>query len=208
MFLKFEYTYILVKAKTILEKYNITRPTLCAWIKSGKIKYTKTPGGQYDYIDPNLVRIDMNCKRYNIIYSRVSTLNQKENLKRQTERLKSFCSSKGIIIDDVFEEIGSALNYNRIKYNKIIDLILDGKVENLIIEYKDRFLRIGFEHLQTICNKFKTNLIVLDNSLYSDKDKFKEITDDLVSIIHHYSMRLYSNRKRKQIVDLLQHDNS
>jgi predicted site-specific integrase-resolvase len=176
---------------------------LSAWVKNGRIKYTILPGGQYDYIDPNYVRIDMKLKRYNIIYSRVSTNSQRENLKRQTERLKIFCSSKGIIIDDVFEEIGSALNYNRLKYNKVIDSILDGKIENLIIESKDRFLRIGFEQLELICKKFNTNLIIVDNSLYSDKDKFKEIIEDMISIIHHYSRGLYSNIKRKKIEELL-----
>ena len=82
----------------------------------------------------------------------------------------------------------------------IFNKIISGEVENLVVEYKDRLLRIGQEDFERLCKKFKTNIIIIDESLYdTEKDKQKEITQDLVSIIHHFSMRIYSSRKRKNI---------
>lgn len=190
-----------MKNKEICELYGITRVTLCKWVKAGKIKYNILPSGRYDYI----INENNNSKEYriNIIYSRVSTSIQKENLERQINRIKEYCSSKGCIVDEVLSDIGSALNYNRRNYNKLLNLILDKKVDTVFLEYKDRLLRIGFDDFEKICTKFGTNVVVIDNSEV-DKDKKQEITEDLISIIHHFSMRIYSNRKRKKIIDLVQ----
>lgn len=78
------------------------------------------------------------------------------------------------------------------------------KEENLYIEYKDRVFRFGFEEFELICKKFKTNIIIIDDSVYDkNKNNVKEITEDLIAIIHHFSMKIYSSRKRKKIIDLI-----
>lgn len=84
-----------MKAKDIMIKYNITRKTLSNWVISNKISYNVLPSGRYDYEINDIKQV----KRLNIIYSRVSTTNQKSNLDRQIERLQNYCSSNGIIID-------------------------------------------------------------------------------------------------------------
>lgn len=194
-----------MKAKEILKKYNISRNTLTNWVKNNKIYTEKTPTGRYDYF----FKTDIpNNNRKNIIYGRVSTTIQKDNLNRQVERIKQFCYSKGIEIGDVYTDIGSALNYNRSSYKKLLFEILSGEINKIIIEYKDRLLRIGFEELEYICKKFNSEIIIIDNSLYdSDKSKQKEITEDLISIIHHYSMKIYSSRKRKKIEMVIKEEN-
>lgn len=138
-----------------------------------------------------------------VIYSRVSTSIQKENLQRQTQRIKEFCSAKGYVVDEVLSDIGSALNYNRKNYTKLLNLVINKKIAKIVLEYKDRLLRIGFEDFERICKSFGTEIIVIDNT-NGDKSKQQEITEDLVSIIHHFSMRIYSSRKRKKIIDLVQ----
>jgi len=190
-----------MKANEILKKYNITRNTLYNWVKNNKIFYEILPSGRYDYFFKKDVE---NNNRKNIIYSRVSTTTQKDNLNRQIDRLKQFSTANGIIINDVYSDVGSALNYNRTKYKQLLSEVISGQIDNIIIEYKDRLLRIGFEDFKFICEKFNTKIIVIDESLYdSDKTKQKEITEDLISIIHHFSMKLYSSRKRKKIIDVL-----
>lgn len=193
-----------MKAQEIMEKYQITRNTLCNWVKAGDIKIEKTPSGRYIYHDKSSELIS--SKRKNIIYARVSTSAQKDNLVRQIDKLKSYCSSQGILVDDVYEEVASALNYNRVKYQKLLKEICSNQIETIIIEYKDRLLRIGFEELELICNIFNVKIIVLDNS--ERKDSKQEITEDLISIIHHYSMKIYSSRKRKKLEDYIKDDNS
>lgn len=188
-----------MKSKEICNKYQITKLTLHKWVKSGKIKFNILPSGRYDYIyEPDKV----DESRVNVIYSRVSTNAQKENLQRQTDRLKDYCSAKGFIVGEVLSDIGSALNYNRKSYNKLFDLIVTKKVNTIFIEYKDRLLRIGFEDFERLCTFFGTKIIIIDNS-ENTKSGQQEITEDLISIIHHFSMRIYSSRKRKKIIDII-----
>ena len=197
-----------MKAKEVREKYGISSNTLCSWVKRGLIEFEVTPSGRYIYGS----KIDKYSKleerkRKNIIYARVSTSIQKDNLQRQIERLKSYCSSKGVIIQDVYEEIASALNYNRLKYKKLLKEITEKSINTIFIEYKDRLLRIGFEEFEYLCSLFGTKIVIIDES-NNDKNKQQEITEDLVSIIHHYSMKIYSNRKRKKIEEALKDDNN
>ena len=72
----------------------------------------------------------------------------------------------------------------------------------IYVEYKDRMLRIGFEDFERICKHFGTKIVVIDNT-GNYKTKQQEITEDLISIIHHFSMRIYSSRKRKKLIDLI-----
>ena len=97
------------------------------------------------------------------------------------------------------------MNYNRKQYNKLLNLILDNKIKNIFIEYEDRLLRFGFDNFITICNKFNTNIIVINKS--ENKDTIKEITEDLVNIIHHFSSKIYSLRKNKNKIIEIINDN-
>ena len=184
-----------MKAKEIMLKYGICRETLWRWVKSGKIKYVKTPSGRYDYID-KIEPINSSNKK-TVIYSRCSTSGQKDNLERQIERLKLFASANGLLVDHVYQEIASALNYNRREYRKLYKDIISNNISTIIIEYKDRLLRIGFDDFQELCNLFNVKLIIVDNS--DDKTKQKEIVDDMIAIIHHFSSKIYSSRKNNQV---------
>lgn len=187
-----------MKAGEVLKKYNIHRNTLLNWVKKGLIDYDTSPSGVRDYLPKRDVQKD----RKTIIYARVSTTAQKENLERQIERIKSFCSAKGIIVDDVLSDIASALNYNRKSYIKLREMIINKDVDKVVCEYKDRILRLGFEDFESLCKSFGTEVLIIDKS-EKDKSKQQEITEDLVSIIHHFSMRIYSSRKRKKIIETI-----
>jgi putative resolvase len=187
-----------MKAREVLKKYSISRNTLHHWVKRGKISYGRTPTGQYDYF-PVEASVAVASERATVVYARVSTSAQQENLNSQIERLKAFCSARGYILDTLYFDIGSALNYNRKKYAKLYQAIVENKVERLVIEYKDRLLRFGFEDFERLCALFGTELIVLDHTKGS-KSSESEMTEDLISIIHHFSMRLYSSRRGKKVL--------
>jgi len=191
-----------MKAKEVMLKYGICRETLCRWAKTGKIRYNLTPTGRYDYIDKIEPNTEINRKT--VIYARCSTIGQKDNLERQIERLKSFASAKGLTINHVYSEIASALNYNRKEYRKLYKDIISNNIETIIIEYKDRLLRIGFTDFEELCKLFNVNLIVIDET--NDKSKHQEIVEDMVAIIHHFSSKIYSTRKRKKIIDAIASD--
>lgn len=194
-----------MKAKEVMELYNITRVTLSNWVKNGKIKYTIKPSGHYDYHPHDILKPK---ETKTVIYARCSTTSQKENLDRQIDRLKSYASAQGLIVNEIYSEIGSVLNYNRKKYRKLYESIILGQIDTLIIEYKDRILRIGFDDFNELCRLHNVNLIIVDESIDKNKSKQQEIVEDMISIIHHFSSKMYSNRKRKKIIDTIKDVNS
>jgi predicted site-specific integrase-resolvase len=84
-------------------------------------------------------------------------------------------------------------------------MVLENKINNIFIEYEDRLLRFGFDNFVTICKKFNTNVIVINKS--ENKDSIKEITEDLVNIIHHFSSKIYSLRRNKSKIIKIINDN-
>jgi putative resolvase len=193
-----------MKAKEVMFKFGITRNTLYNWVKNGKINVNKTPSGRYEYVINDFKE---NSNRKNVIYARVSTSNQKENLERQIERIKLFASSKGVIINQTYTDIASALNYNRNSYVNLINSIMNNEIDKVFIEYCDRLVRFGYEDIERLCKKFNTEIIVIDDEFYNkDKNKISEITEDLISIIHHFSMKIYSSRKRKNIIEMIKEE--
>ena len=191
-----------MKAKKVMEFYGINRDTLCRWVKNGKIKHTVLPNGRYDY-DLGMVGGPTveEARRRSVLYCRVSTSSQKDNLTRQVERVKSFASARGIVVDKCHQEIASALNYNRREYRKLYNDVANGEIDKIVIEYKDRLLRIGFDDFAELCKIKGTELIVIDES--TDQNKQSEIVNDLVSIIHHFSSKIYSSRRKKNLENLI-----
>ena len=180
---------------------NVTTQTLRNWDKQNKLKPVILESGHRRYTNEhlNLINGIKESTKINVIYCRESTKMQKEFLKLQEEKIKEFCISNGIKIDKVISEFGSALNYKRQGLLELIDLITKNKVENLIIYYKDRLVRFGYELFEELSNKYNFKILIIDSS-ESNKSKEKEFADDLISIIHYFSMKLYGSRSYKQKV--------
>jgi putative resolvase len=181
-----------MKAKDVMLKYDICRETLWRWVKLGKINYTKTPSGRYDYHD-KVSNIEDN--RRVVIYARCSTSDQNDNLDRQIERLKLFASSKGLIVNKIYSEIASALNYNRKEYRKLYANIIANNIKTIIIEYKDRLLRIGFQDFEELCKLHNVNIIVID---YTD-DNHNDVIDDTKQIVNDLLYNVLPKQKIKEI---------
>lgn len=180
---------------------NVTTQTLRNWDKQNKLKPVILESGHRRYTNEhlNLINAIKESTKINVIYCRESTKIQKESLKLQEEKIKEFCISNGIKIDKVISEFGSALNYKRQGLLELIDLITKNKVENLIIYYKDRLVRFGYELFEELSKKYNFKILIIDSS-ESNKSKEKEFADDLISIIHYFSMKLYGSRSYKQKV--------
>lgn len=189
-----------MKAREMMKKYNVCRQTLHRWMKEGKISFTILPSGRYDY---GVLKTDQPefVEKRTVIYARVSTSGQKDNLLRQIERIKAFSSTNGFVVDKVYSDVASALNYKRSGYCRLLEDVCAGRVDNLIIEYKDRLLRIGYDQMEQICKIFGTKIIVIDQT--DDQDLNKELTEDLISIIHHFSSKMSSLRRNKKKLEQL-----
>jgi predicted site-specific integrase-resolvase len=162
----------------------------------------KLASGHRRYTDEHLKIFNKSFKnkeRWNIIYCRESTMQQINSLNNQINKCKEYCIGKGLTIDKVITDNLSALNYKRSGLNEILKLILDNKIENLIIYYKDRLTRFGFEMFEEFSRINNFNIIIIDNS-ETDKTKETEFAEDLISIIHHFSMKIYGKRSYKKKV--------
>jgi len=194
-----------MKAKEVLRILKVDRTTLSTYIKQGKIRYIKLHNGRYDYNDEDVYKLigkKLKVKnRKNVIYCRVSTYNQKIDLDNQENQLRNYCSSNGIKVDIVFKDIGSGLDIEKRKqFSKLLDMVLKYEVDTIFITYKDRFTRISFNLLKEIFSNFGTKIEpIFEDKLDDEKMLEKEIFKELISIIHSFSMRVYSSRKKNRL---------
>ncbi len=188
-----------MKACEVMSLLHITRPTLCKYLKVGYIKATKTTAGQYIYDDDSVYAFigQKKHKENKIIvsYARVSTQNQKDQLISQNQRIYESCISRGLNLDMQLSDIKSGLSENREGLQKLIRLVIENKVKLVVIENKDRLVRFGYEILESVFRYFGTSILVLNDSV-QNKSYEQELTDDLISIIHYFSMKSYSHRRK------------
>lgn len=112
--------------------------------------------------------------------------------------MKTWANAKGYIIDDIQTDIGSGLNYKRKNWNKIIYNVLSGNKTKVIVSHKDRFIRFGFDWFEELFVKYNSEIIVVKNEKLSPES---ELVDDIVSILHVFSCRLYGLRKYKKEIE-------
>ena len=186
------------KPKDFAELLGVSVKTLQRWDRDGILKANRTPTDRryytYDqYLQFKGIQTE-NDIRDIVIYARVSTRNQKDDLQNQVEFLKQFCNAKGIIVNQCIEDFGSGLNYNRKKWNKLLDEVMENKIKIIVISNKDRFIRFGYDWFEKFCEKFNTKIIIVNNETLSPNE---ELVQDIISILHVFSCRLYGLRKYK-----------
>ena len=187
------------KPKDFAELLGVTVKTLQRWDRDGILKANRTPTNRryytYDqYLQFKGIQTE-NDTRDTVIYARVSTRSQKDDLQNQVEFLKQFCNAKGIIVNQCIEDFGSGLNYNRKKWNKLLDEVMSNKIKTIVISNKDRFIRFGYDWFEKFCEKFNTKIIIVNNETLSPNE---ELVQDIISILHVFSCRLYGLRKYKK----------
>lgn len=187
------------KPKDFSRLLNVSVKTLQRWDNDGILKAHRSPTNRryytYDqYLQFKGIKVKDDTRKI-VIYTRVSTKNQKDDLKNQTIFLQQFCNAKGMIVDECIEDFGSGLNYNRKKWNKLLIDVMEQKIKTIVISHKDRFVRFGYDWFYRFCEKFNTEIIVVNNENLSSRG---ELVEDIISIIHTFSYKLYSLRKYKK----------
>lgn len=135
-----------------------------------------------------------------------STAKQKTDLKNQIETLKQFCFMNGYQISGIFSDIASGIDFEKRKnFFKMLDEIIEGKVEKVIITYKDRLSRVGFGRFKYLFEHYHCQIIVMSD-IGSEKLDSEEIFEEVVSLLHCYSMKLYSSRRVQKIKEALSDD--
>lgn len=138
-----------------------------------------------------------------VIYSRVSSSQNKSNLDSQANRLAQYCIAKGYRIEKIIKEIGSGINDKR---PKLLQLLTDKNITLIVIEHKDRLTRFGFNYIEKLLAMQNINIEIVNN-VTTDKE---DLMQDFVSIITSFVARIYgqrrSKRKTEQLIKELEHD--
>ena len=204
------------KLKDFAELLGVSVKTLQRQDRDGILKANRTPTDRRYYTYDQYLQFKgiqtKNDRRDIVIYARVSTRNQKDDLQNQVDFLKQFCNAKGMIVNQCIEDFGSGLNYNRKKWNTLLEEVMENKIKTIVISSKDRFIRFGYDWFEKFCEKFNTKIIIVNNETLSPKE---ELVQDIISILHVFSCRLYGLRKYKnqikedeEIVKELQNGNN
>jgi predicted site-specific integrase-resolvase len=182
-----------MKAKKVLEILGIHRVTLCRYVKEGRIRAKKLPNTTYDYNDDDVYKMaGLENKRHFVIYSRVSTHKQKNDLENQTNAIKSFMSAKGIKTNKVYTDIKSGMTLDRKGFMELLADVQANKIDTVFITYKDRLARLSYELVVKLFDKHNVRIETIYNDKKTDE---QELFEDLMQIIHGFSMKMYSKRR-------------
>ena len=188
-----------MKAKEVLKLLKITRPTLSKYVKEGKINVKQCVNGQYIYNKDDVYNLLLKENdRQDVIYARVSSSNQKKDLENQLDTLRQFCSYNGIIIDQEYKDICSGLDLDRKQFQNMLDEITDFKIKTVYVTYKDRLTRLSFNVLKSLFAKYGCDIVVL-NDIDNEKQIEKEIFEEIITLLHYFSTKMYSNRRKEKL---------
>ena len=183
-----ERLYTLKKACLLL---GLHPRTIQKWDKQGKIRIVRTPGGRRRIPESEIRRLQGEKGIRSIIgYARVSSNTQKDDLERQVKYLQEYG------VHEVITDIGSGLNENRKGFLKLLDKILHNEVDKVVILYEDRLTRFGFDTLKRVFEEHGTSIEVINQT--DAKPPQQELVEDLITIISHFSGKLYGMRSHKQ----------
>ncbi|GAB1545434.1 hypothetical protein NUACC21_81100 [Scytonema sp. NUACC21] len=179
----------------------ISPSTLRRWEEEGKLIPERTLGNQRIYNESHLaIAKSLKSGKYPtrvVIYCRVSSNNQKDDLLSQVKVMESFCLAQGVCVTQTMQEIGGGLNFKRPKFLQIIQWAIAGELKSLYVAHKDRLCRFGFDLVEQIVLWGGGNIIVANAETLSPHE---ELTQDLLAIVHCFSSRLYGLRKYKSKV--------
>lgn len=139
------------------------------------------------------------AKKKIIGYCRVSTSAQKDDLKTQIENVKAYMYAKGYQFE-IIDDVGSGINYKKKGLQQLLSQINNREVSKIVVLYKDRLVRFGYEMIEYLCQINGVEIEIIDNTECS---KEQELTDDLIQIITVFANKLYGQRskKTKRLID-------
>ena len=187
----------------------VSAQTLRNWDNNGKLHPHHTSSNGYRYYSHEQLNQVMNMKpnlnRKIIGYCRVSSHKQKDDLERQIENMRMYLISQGKPFE-IISDIGSGINYKKKGLKQLLKLITQNKVDKIVVLYKDRLLRFGFELVEYIASLYNCEIEIVDTTKKSEQ---QELVEDLVQIITVFSCKLQgkrANKTRKMVKELIEDD--
>ncbi len=188
----------LLSIKQAANQLGVSVSTLRRWDETGVLVAQRTPKGHRRYdlskINPNLTRNKVEQQRKTIAYARVSSHDQKSDLQRQIEMLELYCSAQGWSFE-VISDLGSGMNYHKKGLKRLLDNILDNKIDRLVLTHKDRLLRFGAELVFALCEARQVEVVIINQG--ENLSFEEELAQDVLEIITVFSARLYGSHSKK-----------
>lgn len=187
----------------------VTAQTLRNWDKSGKLKPHHTSPNGYRYYSENSLNQLLNkpvAKIGKVVgYCRVSSPKQKDDLERQIENMQMYLLAQGKPFE-IISDIGSGINYKRKGLQELIKGMANRSINKVVVLYKDRLTRFGYELIEYIASLYDCEIEVVDTT---EKTEQEELVEDLVQIITVFSCKLQgkrANKAKKMVKELTEID--
>ena len=174
--------------------------TLWRWIREGRIRAIRGPSGRWlipwSEIERLRGKTEVSERVRAVIYARVSSRKQAEqgDLDRQVEVLRKYAAEQGYEIVAVLKDVGSGLKENRPGLRKLFKLVAEGRVDVVLITYRDKLTRFGFEYLRYFFERFGVEIV---EAMQEEKEPLEELIEDFLSIIVSFAGRIYGMRSHK-----------
>ncbi|ACL10764.1 IS element ISDka1 orfA, putative resolvase [Desulfurococcus amylolyticus 1221n] len=190
----------LLKPREFCEIVGISYGTFKRWVSQGRVSVVRTPSGRirvpYSEVERILGGRPEAREVRAVVYARVSSSDQKSDLERQVQYLTQYCSAKGYRVVDVLTDIASGLKADRRGLLKLFEYVVNKQVDVVVVAYRDRLTRFGFEYLEYFFKQYGVRIEVI----YGDepKDAHRELVEDLIEIATSFAGRLYGLRSHKK----------
>jgi hypothetical protein len=183
-----------MKSNEVLSMLGVSRVTLCRYVKLGKIRVVELPNGYYSYNKEDVYKLKgLDVKRKKVIYARVRTSKQKEDLENQIENITAYVNKNGYGIDEIYSDIASGMNLDRKGFTKLLSAVMANEIDEVFISYKDRLALLDFDLVSRLFSQYGTKITVINSS--ENKSAEEELFEDLMSVIHSLPMKAYSKQR-------------
>lgn len=191
-----------MKAKQVLQLLRITRPTLSKYVKIGKLKVIPQTNGYYDYDDESVYTLmNKNSVRQNVIYCRVATDKQDDDLQKQKEYLEQYCKDKEIEISEIYMDVSSGLMNDGKHFEKLLSQVIRHKISKVFVISKDRLTLESFDFLFKMFKQFGCEIVVVKKTPDA-KILDKEFFDELIPVVDYFSNNVYSSRRKQKLINI------
>lgn len=185
---------MLISIGKVAEMFGVTPQTIRNWIKQGIFRVQRTIGGHRRFALEEVQKLlgIEECEKATVIYARVSSYDQKEDMARQKEELSKYCEEQNFANVETIEDLGSGIHYKKKGLQRLIRDVLRDKVKRIVLTYKDRLVRVGIEILEQLCKLKNVELVVLHKDAGDDFEA--RLVEDVLAILIVYSSKLYGRR--------------
>ena len=188
-----------IKVSEYAKRMSLHIRTVYRYYHSGKIQgYQDDVTGTIFILNPFKKEVEANLNTTVVLYVRVSSSENKDNLEKQLDRLRLYANAKGYRVVKEIKEIGSGLNDNRAKLNNLLKNDLD-TFSILLVEHKDRLTRFGFNYIDIMLKTHNKRLEVI-NLVDNDRE---DLVQDFISVITSFCARVYGQRRSKRKTEAL-----